>query len=225
MVRCTWTGAQHSRSEIRLSFPQAIAIPAGVGRDVAALACLQILPSERGHYYYQLIKHYHWRGNNSALGKIQQALTQDTRWEAFHQIPRAPWRVFCLPFCSDTSLFLANSGSIRLCINCSLCCCVQMHRLVLYKLARICCAVSDAAGNRMEDVANIAKSLRSTCSNTWTLLKDMCCIALMPQYALLSDHPKRSGCVCSRCLPGYHELVADQAVLCCSGSCSYVFMV
>jgi len=70
---------------------QGIAAPGGAGRDASALACLQVLPSEKGHYYYQLIKHYRNKGNRSALDKIRVALAQDNRWKTFQQVPLSPW--------------------------------------------------------------------------------------------------------------------------------------
>lgn len=70
---------------------QGIATPGGAGRDASALACLQVLPCEKGHYYYQLIKHYCQKRNLSALKKIQSALASDARWKTFQQVPLAPW--------------------------------------------------------------------------------------------------------------------------------------
>lgn len=68
-----------------------IAEPGGQGRVASALACLQVLPCEKGHYYYQLIKHYCQKRNLNALKRIQSALTGDDRWKTFQQVPLAPW--------------------------------------------------------------------------------------------------------------------------------------
>jgi len=50
-----------------------------------------VLPCEKGHYYYQLIKHYCEKRNLNALKTIQSALTGDDRWKTFQQVPLAPW--------------------------------------------------------------------------------------------------------------------------------------
>ena len=70
---------------------QAIAAPAGAGRVASALTCLQVLPTHKGHHYYQLVKHYCSKRNGSALSRIQLVLAQDTRWQTFQQVPLAPW--------------------------------------------------------------------------------------------------------------------------------------
>ena len=79
------------QSDARSNLLQAIAAPAGAGRVASALACLQILPTHKGHHYYQLIKHYCSKRNGSALGQIQLVLAQDTRWQTYQQVPLAPW--------------------------------------------------------------------------------------------------------------------------------------
>ncbi|KAA6424792.1 MAG: hypothetical protein FRX49_04966 [Trebouxia sp. A1-2] len=68
-----------------------IAAPGGKGRVASALACLQVLPCEKGHYYYQLIKHYCEKRNLNALNRTQLALTEDDRWKSCQQVPLAPW--------------------------------------------------------------------------------------------------------------------------------------
>lgn len=78
-------------SDARTNLLQAIAAPAGAGRIASALACLQILPTHKGHHYYQLIKHYCSKRNGSALGQIQLILAQDTRWQTYQQVPLSPW--------------------------------------------------------------------------------------------------------------------------------------
>lgn len=69
----------------------AIASPGKQGRLEPALDCLQILPSERGRYYFELIKHYCSKGNCYALGRLQKALFADHRWKTFQQYPGAAW--------------------------------------------------------------------------------------------------------------------------------------
>ena len=51
------------------------------------------MPLEKGHYYYQLVKHYGSKRNCSALGKIQLALNTSFQWRAASQKPIAPWWV------------------------------------------------------------------------------------------------------------------------------------
>ncbi len=85
---CAYTTVQ---AEVLALFSQGIAEPGGQGRVASALACLQVLPCEKGHYYYQLIKHYCQKRNLNALKRIQSALTGDDRWQTFQQVPEAPW--------------------------------------------------------------------------------------------------------------------------------------
>ena len=75
----------------QLSCTQAIASPGKQGRLEPALDCLHILPSERGRYYFELIKHYCSKGNCYALGRLQKALFADHRWKTFQQYPGAAW--------------------------------------------------------------------------------------------------------------------------------------
>ena len=82
---------QQSQAEVLALYSQGIAEPGGQGRVASALACLQVLPCEKGHYYYQLIKHYCQKRNLNALKRIQSALTGDDRWQTFQQVPVAPW--------------------------------------------------------------------------------------------------------------------------------------
>ena len=78
-------------SRLPFTCAQAIAKPGKAGRLGPALACLKILPSERGHYYYRLIRHYCAKGNCSALASIQSALVADDRFRSFKQNPSSAW--------------------------------------------------------------------------------------------------------------------------------------
>ena len=99
-VMLLWSHALHTLcmlnlfcqiSRLSLMCPQGIANPGKAGRVGPALGCLQILPSEKGHYYYKLIRHYCSKGNCPALASIQSALAADDRWNIFQQDPSAAW--------------------------------------------------------------------------------------------------------------------------------------